>query len=502
MGKNNLSAVLPLTTLDRLVPAFQALVSQGQTIIIVDAENHIYYGDPQLVLPHCATATIYADRETVGEVRVYADHPDAPLTPAADFLALTLSQLALEVQRRQQLSDEVLARYDELNLIYRLETSFVQGVSKDELLKTILAETNRIIRADAGVVYSWDALNSSLVPVNSLSDQFNTDFWEGRVHELALSTLYAYEDAQLFDGEKLLCVPLRYNEKLLGALVLLYEAEDKTFKANDVNLLTTLAQNTSLFLYAVDRNNELVTALEDLQRARELLSRAERFNIIGQTVAGLFHDMKKPLSNAMGYAGLLQESDLSFEERHLFAGQIIKFIQTFSDMAQEILDYVSGDSKVTKTPMPVKTMMEQVGGMLIPPGLENPVEIILNYDTVSDEIINVDLRFIRVFQNLVNNAIDAIELNGGSKVEISAENDGDKVRFSVTDDGPGIPEHIVATIFEPFFTHGKAGGTGLGLAIVNRMISIHGGEIHYEPAPGKGARFVFTVPVSPNGSSN
>ncbi|NWG17779.1 MAG: ATP-binding protein, partial [Chloroflexi bacterium] len=121
-------------------------------------------------------------------------------------------------------------------------------------------------------------------------------------------------------------------------------------------------------------------------------------------------------------------------------------------------------------------------------------------ETARGFTINVDRpRFVRVFQNLVNNSIDAIETNGGTQVEIHAEAVGGVIRFSVTDDGPGIPEHIVASIFEPGFTHGKSRGTGLGLAIVNRMVRAHSGEIHYEKAPEHGARFVFTVPINNNG---
>lgn len=509
MGKINLNTTLPIPVLDDIIPAFKAAVGAAIQVGIADARGHSYYGEPKKKQPRCVSAPILVDHEEIGQLSVYTDDTAQSATPTAEFLARTLSYLATETWRRQQFSDEVIARYDELNLIYDLGTSFVQGVPVEEIFKNILVETDRIIRADAGVIYRWDADLSDVVPVSFFGHQFEVESWNSRVHEVALNTLNAYEEAQLFDAETIICAPLRYNERLLGALVLVYETNDKTFKASDVNLLTTLTHNTSLFIYAIQlmgelaqRNTDLETALTELQQTRDQLSRAERLSIIGNTVADLVHDMKKPLSNALGYAGLLQEENLTYEEQNMFAGQIVRFVRLFSDMTQEILDYVKGDETFRKVPMHVNDIMDEVSNMLMPPGLEQPVKIIMNYDAAGSTTIYVDPRFVRVFQNLVNNSIDAIEINGGSQVEISAQTDGNVVRFSVTDDGPGVPPNIVNAIFEPFKSFGKPRGTGLGLAIVSRMISVHGGEIYYEPAPDHGARFIFTVPIDGRGSES
>lgn len=496
MGKINLSTILPMPVLDDIIPAYESAAGNTFAVVVTAADGHIYYGKLDPERPDCVFAPVVVDNQVIGQVGVYAASPDRPVSPSqAEFIARVLSLLALETWRRQLLSDELLERYDELNLIYDLGTRFVEGVSQEELLKTVLEETNRIMRADAGVIYSWDAAQSNIIPVSFFGQQFTVGVWNSRVHELALNTLNAYEEAQLFDSEQVLCVPLRYNERLLGVLVLVHEVENKTFKANDINLLTALAHNTAMFTYAV-------RLMDELKQTRDQLSRAERLSIIGQTVGSLVHDMRKPLSNAMGYAGLLQEDSITFQERYQFAGQIIKYVRVFSDMAQEILDYISGDEKLRKAPVRVDDIMDQVSDLLLPPGLEQPVKIVMNYDNARGTYINVDRqRFVRVFQNLVNNSIDAIEISGGSMVEIRAEADAHYVRFSVTDDGPGVPSQSINKIFEAGFTEGKPRGTGLGLAIVSRMVRVHGGEIRYESIPGQGARFVFHVPLNSNGSA-
>jgi C4-dicarboxylate-specific signal transduction histidine kinase len=69
-----------------------------------------------------------------------------------------------------------------------------------------------------------------------------------------------------------------------------------------------------------------------------------------------------------------------------------------------------------------------------------------------------------------------------------------KVVFSVSDDGPGIPPHMVEKVFQPFFTT-KEEGTGLGLSIVSRIIEEHDGNIHIEPGDDRGVTFTIFLPV-------
>ena len=64
----------------------------------------------------------------------------------------------------------------------------------------------------------------------------------------------------------------------------------------------------------------------------------------------------------------------------------------------------------------------------------------------------------------------------------------------VDDDGPGIPDDVRSTIFDPFYTT-KQHGTGLGLAVTRSIVVAHGGTIRCEPREGGGTRFVIALPV-------
>jgi signal transduction histidine kinase len=112
----------------------------------------------------------------------------------------------------------------------------------------------------------------------------------------------------------------------------------------------------------------------------------------------------------------------------------------------------------------------------------------------STVILSADAgRLLRVLQNLVGNAADAMAPAGGRILLDVRETDA-VVELMIQDEGPGIPEAIREHLFEPFVTHGKRHGTGLGLAIVKATVEAHGGSIRFETALGAGTTFFLQLP--------
>lgn len=111
------------------------------------------------------------------------------------------------------------------------------------------------------------------------------------------------------------------------------------------------------------------------------------------------------------------------------------------------------------------------------------VEIIRNYEEVPPVICFPD-KLHQVWVNIINNALRSMDYKG--RLIISVAKSHDKVLVSITDNGPGIPEHILHRIFEPFFTTKKLGeGAGLGLDIVKRILDEINGSIEVESKPGE-----------------
>jgi len=92
----------------------------------------------------------------------------------------------------------------------------------------------------------------------------------------------------------------------------------------------------------------------------------------------------------------------------------------------------------------------------------------------------------QVWTNLIDNALDAMEINGKGQLTIRTRRDREFVEVTITDDGPGIPEEIRSQIFDPFFTTKDIGkGTGLGLDVVTRIVQQHRGSVKVNSRPGR-----------------
>lgn len=99
----------------------------------------------------------------------------------------------------------------------------------------------------------------------------------------------------------------------------------------------------------------------------------------------------------------------------------------------------------------------------------------------------------QVFLNLFRNAAEALGENGG-EIKVTLTSDCETVTVSIRDNGPGIPEEYLPTLFDFFVTHKKE-GTGLGLAICKNIVEAHNGTIKAISTPGEGAEFVIELPI-------
>jgi two-component system NtrC family sensor kinase len=101
----------------------------------------------------------------------------------------------------------------------------------------------------------------------------------------------------------------------------------------------------------------------------------------------------------------------------------------------------------------------------------------------------------QVFFNLMNNAIDAMDNDGGT-LTISSRQKANDLVITVSDTGKGIPEANLDRIFDPFFTTKPVGkGTGLGLSICYGIIEKMSGRLEVESTIGKGTTFLISIPL-------
>jgi signal transduction histidine kinase len=121
-----------------------------------------------------------------------------------------------------------------------------------------------------------------------------------------------------------------------------------------------------------------------------------------------------------------------------------------------------------------------------------------DFDTTLPEVNAMIGELNQVWTNLIDNALDAMEINGKGILQIKTRRDKDCVEVTIADNGPGIPDEIMNKIFDPFFTTKEVGkGTGLGLDVVTRIVKQHNGSIKVNSKPGKTA-FIVEFPINGN----
>jgi len=127
------------------------------------------------------------------------------------------------------------------------------------------------------------------------------------------------------------------------------------------------------------------------------------------------------------------------------------------------------------------------------------VEMRLQLDERIDAIEADRGRVRQIFNNLVINALEALDGVAAPRLEIATrfEQGGDAKYAVITlcDNGPGIPRELLGRLFDPYVTS-KPKGTGLGLAIVKKIVEEHGGRIDADKRPEGGARMRVVLPVT------
>ncbi len=217
----------------------------------------------------------------------------------------------------------------------------------------------------------------------------------------------------------------------------------------------------------------------------------EKLSLVGEMASSLMHDLRNPVTSIRLGADLI---NMTYPEQNI--GQWCDGIRLQCDrlgaMAQELMEFSRGESKLTLGPTTTTAFIDQFKMLNENYLANNAVKV--TFDVKPADIEVDSMRLQRVLQNLMTNAIEALQKTPKPKLEIKAQVRDGELLITVKDNGPGIPAAIQETLFEPFVTHGKSGGIGLGMAVVRNIVSAHGGTVTFKTAQDRGTTFLITLP--------
>jgi signal transduction histidine kinase len=230
---------------------------------------------------------------------------------------------------------------------------------------------------------------------------------------------------------------------------------------------------------------------------QETLLAAQKLEDWSRMSAVVTHEIGNPLEAIQNILYLIRQSDVSTPE-----------IVRLTRMASEEADRVLAISRSTlaffrQTSAPERVDLRAAAEsvrFLLDPVLRRR-EVTFNVRISGDVLIEALSGEVRqVLLNLVRNACEASP-RGGSNVTLTLAGLADHVDITVTDEGTGIPPEVLPTIFQFGQTTKGSQGNGMGLWTVKHIVDKHGGEIHVQSEPGKGATFTIEWPRYVNAST-
>jgi two-component system, NtrC family, sensor kinase len=305
-----------------------------------------------------------------------------------------------------------------------------------------------------------------------------------------LSGLQVAEKMSELEAE--VSVPITSKEKLIGLLNLGHKEEKDIYSSEDLELLSTLANQAAIAI-------ENARLYENLKQSQDTLRRADRLSSLGLLTAGLAHEIRNPLVAIRTFTQLLPERYDDAEFREGFQGLALKEVDRICGLINDLLSFAR-PSRPNVAEESMNDVVDGIARILETEAKEKAVEIRRDFALNLPRVWIDREQMKQVFMNLILNAIQAMG-DGGSifiSTRLTSGNEpkhaGQFVQVEVRDTGVGIPPENLDHIFDPFFTS-KEEGSGLGLSISHQIVQEHGGYVTVESRVGAGTTFFINLPI-------
>ena len=283
---------------------------------------------------------------------------------------------------------------------------------------------------------------------------------------------------------------------LIMSLFLSYCMMNELFSI--VEQLSSASQKVTKGMYDTQINYDgIIAEIDNMTKIyNTMVSELNSVEILKSSfVADVSHEFKTPLSSISGYVTLLQDPDLSDEERAEYAQLAFFNIEKLNTLTENILRLSKLETQ-NRLPAPVSYRLDE----------QIREAIVLYYQKANEKQLNLDIDLqeitylgqkellFQVWTNLIANAIKFS--NEGGSISISLRNKQGDIQLIVSDEGIGMSEQTQAHIFDKFYqgdTSRRSQGNGLGLALCKEIIDKCDGKIYVTSGLGKGSVFMVTL---------
>lgn len=279
---------------------------------------------------------------------------------------------------------------------------------------------------------------------------------------------------------------------VVGLLALSIVVHRSTRGLNDVSATVHATRLEDLSLRVPDPGgkSEVAQLARDVNAMLDDLAVARSAK--DELIASVSHELRTPLAAARGHTDLLKEHRSVDPEQTI--ARIDRELARMTRLVEDLLALSrAGDpSWLSRRLVNIREIVDELVGRL-PAVSDESLEI----GSIPDVVIDVDAdRVLQALSNLVVNAL--VHTPTGTRVVLSVETLESRLVFVVRDDGPGVPDEVLAS-FGQAFVRGSAEGTGLGLAVTRAVARAHGGDLDVESSSlGTTVRLSFPLDASPS----
>ncbi|CAA7616993.1 Signal transduction histidine kinase [Candidatus Terasakiella magnetica] len=240
---------------------------------------------------------------------------------------------------------------------------------------------------------------------------------------------------------------------------------------------------------------------ESFVRIHDAKTRAEEASRMkSEFLANMSHELRTPLNGIIGFSELIRDEAADDETREN-ADIIEKSSRHLLELVNSILDIAkieAGAMTLNIQPIPLAALVTEAAAVHQPMAASKNISFITEIAADIPETVPADsLRLRQIIHNLLSNAV---KFTQSGEIRLKIIRQDPVVLFQVQDTGPGIPEAMLAAIFEKFrqvdsFLTRSHSGTGLGLTLARHLVELMGGQICVESKVGVGTTFFFTLPL-------
>jgi len=370
-----------------------------------------------------------------------------------------------------QLATKAVTDYNKLRnlekLIEAISSISIEESHLNSLLRNILDQLVTYVETDTAILGKLheDFVYEKIFSIGPIEEKIDIDELIARIKFMHIG------DGEVVQFDDMVLARLD-NYSIFAAL-----KKDQRLKTEKLYLLQLFVLNAARAIH----NAEL----------REKLLQKEKLSAVGKAVSMMMHDLRSPIKNIKACTTMMREE---YPDSELL-DMIDQCGEQASEIFEDFLDFIK-ETPVKKLPVNLSKIIEEGIQLAEHRNVNGSVSV---YKDFPDNLVVAgdESKLKRCVMNLVSNAIEALLDHKiiQPRIDISARADksSNEVIITIKDNGLGISNDIVKTLFDPFVTKKKMNGTGLGLAIVKQYVIAHGGAIRVENE--EGAVFTIQLPL-------